>query len=62
MILRGIQSRGALKLGLKFLGEIRFDPRVEDAIGDKDMLLRTAVGEGIQKISETNILSKKGKN
>ena len=58
---KSIQS-AAEKLGLKFLGEIRFDPRVEDAIGDKDMLLRTAVGEGIQKISETNILSKKGKN
>jgi ATP-binding protein involved in chromosome partitioning len=49
------------KLGLKFLGNVRFDTRVEDAIGDRDMLLKTAVGERIQQISETNILDKKAK-
>jgi ATP-binding protein involved in chromosome partitioning len=50
------------KLGLKFLGEIPFDAQVEDAIGHKDMLLKTAVGEKIQKISETGSLDKKGKS
>ncbi|HLN88847.1 MAG TPA: P-loop NTPase [Candidatus Binatia bacterium] len=57
---KGIQGE-AEKLGLNFLGGIPFDTRIEDAIGDKDMLLKTAVGEIIQQISETIILDKKVK-
>ena len=58
---KGIQGE-AEKLGLKFLGCIPFDARIEDAIGDRDMLLKTAVGERIQQISETSILDKKVKD
>jgi len=58
---KGVQGETE-KLGLKFLGDIPFDPQVEGAIGDKAMLLKTAVGERIQQISETNILDKKVKH
>ncbi len=47
-----------LKLGLKFLGGIPFDGKLEDAIGHGEMLLKTVVGKRIQQISETNILDK----
>ena len=55
---KSIQS-AAEKLGLKFLGEIPFDPCVEDAIGNKLLLLKTSVGERIQQIFETSILDKR---
>ena len=32
------------KLGLRYLGAIPFDPKVEDAIGNETKLLSTAVG------------------
>ena len=47
------------KLKLTYLGAIPFDPQVEDAIGNTSKLLNTAVGKRIQKIAETNILTKK---
>ncbi len=47
------------RLGLKFLGEIPFDPQVEDAIGDVKKLLKTAVGKKIQQVTDDNILLKK---
>ena len=49
------------KLGLKFLGDIPFDGRVEAAIGDTVLLLKTAVGERIQQISKISFLDKKVK-
>ena len=47
------------KLGLKFLGEIPFDPQVEDAIGNEAKLLNTAIGKKIQQIATSNILAEK---
>jgi ATP-binding protein involved in chromosome partitioning len=47
------------KLGLKFLGEIPYDPQVEDAIGDVEKLLNTAIGKKIQQVADNNILSEK---
>jgi ATP-binding protein involved in chromosome partitioning len=47
------------KLGLKYLGEIPYDPQVEDAIGDVEKLLNTAVGKKIQQVADNNILSEK---
>jgi ATP-binding protein involved in chromosome partitioning len=47
------------KLGLKFLGEIPFDPQVEDAIGNEAKLLNTAIGKKIQQVADNNILAKK---
>jgi hypothetical protein len=49
------------KLGLKFLGEISFDPQVEDAIGNSAKLLDTAVGKKIQQIIDSAIIAKKRK-
>ncbi len=49
------------KLGLKFLGEISFDPKVEDAIGNSTKLLDTAVGKEIQQIIDSAIITKKRK-
>jgi hypothetical protein len=54
-----IIRRETEKLDLKFLGDIPFDQQVESSIGDKTMLLKTAVGQRIHQISETNILNKK---
>jgi ATP-binding protein involved in chromosome partitioning len=39
-----------LKLGLNFLGEIPFDPKVEEAIGDPDKLLETVFAEKVQRM------------
>jgi ATP-binding protein involved in chromosome partitioning len=47
------------KLGLKYLGEIPFDPQVEDAIGNEAKLLNTAIGKKIQQVADNNILAKK---
>jgi ATP-binding protein involved in chromosome partitioning len=44
-----VQTR---KLGLRFLGEIRFDPTVETAFGDKTKLLNTSVGRMLQSVVE----------
>ena len=47
------------KLGLKYLGEIPFDPQVEEAIGDVAKLLNTAAGKKIRQIADSVILAKK---
>jgi len=47
------------KLGLKYLGEIPFDPQVEDAIGDEAKLLNTAIGKKIKQIADHVILAEK---
>lgn len=46
------------KLGLRYLGEIPFDPKVEDAIGKEKQLLSTTAGAGIQEIAEKFISAK----
>ena len=40
------------KLGLRFLGEIAFDPTVEIAIGDGNRLLDTSVGRMLNQIAK----------
>jgi ATP-binding protein involved in chromosome partitioning len=49
-------ERETRSLGLKYLGEIPFDARVEDAIGDKEKLLRTMIAQKIHEIIETKVL------
>jgi len=49
-------ERETQSLGLKYLGEIPFDARVEDAIGDKEKLLRTMIAQKIHEIIETKVL------
>jgi ATP-binding protein involved in chromosome partitioning len=39
-----------LRLGLDFLGEIPFDPKVEEAIGDPDKLLETVFAEKVRRM------------
>jgi ATP-binding protein involved in chromosome partitioning len=46
------------KLGLKYLGEIPFDPQVEGAIGNEAKLLNTAIGKKIQQVANNNIREK----
>ncbi len=48
------------KLGLKYLAEISFDSRVEDAIGDEKKLLDTSIGKAIKIVVERNILKDEG--
>ena len=50
---------GTRKLGLRYLGEIQFDPQVENAIGKEERLLQTAVGKALQKIVKNAILAEK---
>jgi ATP-binding protein involved in chromosome partitioning len=47
------------KLGLKFLGEISFDPHIEGAIGDEAKLLATAISKKIQQVADKVILAEK---
>lgn len=47
------------KLGLKYVGSIQFDPKVEAAIGDEAELMETAVGKGIQEVAKKIISSGK---
>ena len=46
----------AKKMGLKYLGAILFDPKVEAAIGDTAKLLDTAAGKNIKQIIPKNFL------
>ena len=39
------------RLGLPFLGEIAFDPKVEEAIGDEAKLLKTAIAQKTSEIT-----------
>ena len=47
------------KLGLKYLGEIPFDPQVEGAIGDEEKLLNTAIAKKLKRVSKGIILMDK---
>ena len=47
------------KLGLRYLGAIPFDPKVEEAIGKGKQLLSTAIGFDLQKIAERFISKQK---
>jgi ATP-binding protein involved in chromosome partitioning len=49
-------ERETQRLGLKYLGEIPFDARVEDAIGNEEKLLRTMIAQKIHEIIETKVL------
>ena len=44
------------KLGLKYLGEIPYDPQVEGAIGKEKELLNTVIGKKLRKIAKNIIL------
>jgi len=44
------------KLGLKFLAEIPFDPKVEEAIGDEKKLLDTALAQKSKEIATDNVI------
>ena len=43
------------KLGVPFLGEIRYDPKVEKAIGREAMLFDTAIAQEIKEIVESGL-------
>lgn len=43
------------KLGLKFLAEIPFDPKVEEAIGDEEKLLDTTLAQRIKEVAASSI-------
>ena len=46
------------KLGLRYLGQIAFDPQVEQAIGDEKKLLGTEVAKTLESIAARAILTK----
>jgi ATP-binding protein involved in chromosome partitioning len=46
-------------LGLRFLGEIPFDPQVENAIGNETKLLNTAIGKKIKKVADIILAEKR---
>jgi ATP-binding protein involved in chromosome partitioning len=46
------------KIGLRFLGEISYDPTVEAAIGDEAKLLGTSVGRTLKRVVEKDVLIK----
>ena len=47
------------KLGVKYLGEIPYDPLVEGAIGDKTKLLNTAIAKKLRRVIKGTILTQK---
>ncbi len=48
-------KRETVKLGLKFLAGIPYDPEVEDAIGDVTKLRGTAIAKKIREVAANNI-------
>jgi ATP-binding protein involved in chromosome partitioning len=44
------------KLGVKFLAEIPYDPKVEEAIGDETKLLDTALARKVKEVATNNII------
>jgi Mrp family chromosome partitioning ATPase len=52
---KGIQQQTE-KLGIAFLGEIPYDPQVEEAIGDETKLLDTALAQKIKEIAMSDNL------
>lgn len=49
------------KLGLKYLGAIKYDPQVEASIGNSEKLLTTAMGEAMDNVKKA-AFSQKGKS
>ncbi len=47
-----VVRRETSKLGLNYMAGIRYDPRVEAAIGNANSLVETTVGEGAKKIAD----------
>ncbi len=47
------------KLGLKYLGEIPYDPWVEVAIGNREKLLNTAIAKRLGQVTKSTILMEK---
>lgn len=47
------------KLGLKYLGEIPYDPLVEVAIGNESKLLNTVIGKKLGKVAKIVLLTEK---
>jgi ATP-binding protein involved in chromosome partitioning len=47
------------KLGLKYLGEIPYDPKVEGAIGNEKELLNTVIAKKLRKIAKGIVLKEK---
>ena len=45
------------KLGIAFLGEIPYDPKVEEAIGDETKLLETALAQKVEEIARGRLRS-----
>jgi len=45
-------QKQARKLGLEFLEEIPYDPKVEEAIGNTDKLLKTTLAKKVEEIAE----------
>jgi Mrp family chromosome partitioning ATPase len=43
------------KLGLKFLAEIPYDPKVEEAIGDEKKLLDTTLAQRIKEVAASSV-------
>ena len=52
---KGVQHE-AEKLGLKFLAEIPYDSKVEEAIGDETKLLDTALAQKVKEIVAANAI------
>jgi ATP-binding protein involved in chromosome partitioning len=52
---KGIQQQTE-KLSIPFLGEIPYDPKVEEAIGDETKLLDTALAKKIREIATGDYL------
>ncbi len=46
------------KLGIKYLGEIPYDPQVEGAIGNEKELLNTAIAKKLKQVAKAMILKK----
>jgi len=47
------------KLGLKYLGEILYDPQVEGAIGNEKALLNTVIAKKLRKIAKSIVFMEK---
>jgi ATP-binding protein involved in chromosome partitioning len=43
------------ELGIPFLGEIRYDPKVEKAIGNEAKLLDTEIGRRIRELIDSTL-------
>jgi ATP-binding protein involved in chromosome partitioning len=53
----GSVQKETKNLGLKFLAEIPYDPKVEQAIGEETRLLQTAIAKTVKKLVATAIIA-----